>query len=147
MTDPQDKPQNKAEEPAASDAPTVETPQEQPVTEAAETTETKAEAPAGPPPFAPPPPGYQPAYPQQPRQPGKFRRFAGHRATQTVAAGVLGLVLGGVIVGAATGFGHGGGPRDGRPGIHRQHEGFPGGPGVRGPGRDGDGRFGDGYHR
>ncbi|MFD8500762.1 hypothetical protein [Amycolatopsis sp. NPDC059657] len=143
MTEPQDKPQNKAGEQAASDAPTVETPKEQPVTE---TAETKAEAPAGPPPVAAPP-VYQAAYPQQPPQPGKFKRFAGHRATQLVAVGVLGLVIGGGIVGAATGFGHGGGPRDGRQGVHRHYDGAPGGPGFRGPGRGPDARPGIEYHR
>jgi hypothetical protein len=40
------------------------------------------------------------------------RRFAGHRATQLVAAGLLGLVLGGGIVGAvaANRLDHRGGP-------------------------------------
>jgi hypothetical protein len=40
------------------------------------------------------------------------RRFAGHRATQLVAVGLLGLVLGGGIVGAiaADRFDHRGGP-------------------------------------
>lgn len=38
-----------------------------------------------------------------------MRRFAGHRATQLVAVGLLGLVLGGGIVGAvaANRFDHG----------------------------------------
>ncbi|SDZ40798.1 hypothetical protein SAMN05421504_11578 [Amycolatopsis xylanica] len=147
MTEPQDKPQNKAGEQAASESPTVETPAAQPEHPVTETAETKAEAPAGPPPVAGPPPGYQAAYPQQPREPGKFKRFAGHRATQLVAVGVLGLVIGGGIVGAATGFGHGHGPRDGRAGIHRQHDGFPGGPGFHGPGRGADARPGGEYHR
>lgn len=133
MTEPQDKPQNKAGEQAASDAPTVETPEEQPVTE---TAETKAEAPA-----------HQAPYPQQPPQPGRFKRFAGHRATQLVAVGVLGLVIGGGIVGAATGFGHGSGPRDGRRGVHRQYDGALGGPGFRGPGRGDNVRPGGEYHR
>ncbi|WP_086667780.1 hypothetical protein [Lentzea kentuckyensis] len=43
---------------------------------------------------------------------GRARRFAGHRATQLVAVGLLGLVLGGGIVGAiaANRFDHRGGP-------------------------------------
>jgi hypothetical protein len=43
---------------------------------------------------------------------GRVRRFAGHRATQLVAVGLLGLVLGGGIVGAiaADRFDHRGGP-------------------------------------
>ncbi|MCP2199847.1 hypothetical protein [Lentzea flava] len=55
---------------------------------------TAAEAPAAPHAAAPIPP------PAPPAAPGRFRRFAGHRATQLVAAGLLGLVLGGGIVGA-----------------------------------------------
>lgn len=41
-----------------------------------------------------------------------MRRFAGHRATQLVAVGLLGLVLGGGIVGAvaANRLDHRGGP-------------------------------------
>jgi hypothetical protein len=72
-----------------------------------------------------------------PRQPGGFRRFVGHRATQLVGVGVLGLLIGGGIVGgiaAATSSG----PRDGRPGIHRQYSG----PGA-GQGTDGRGGFGN----
>jgi hypothetical protein len=70
------------------------------------------------------------------RQPGGFRRFVGHRATQLVGVGVLGVLIGGGIVGgiAAATDHHGG-----RPGIHRQYggpngnQGFNGhGPGFRG---------------
>lgn len=52
-----------------------------------------------------------------PAGPGRVRRFAGHRATQLVAVGLLGLVLGGGIVGAiaANRF-------DDRPGHVRMHD-------------------------
>ncbi|MBE1499438.1 hypothetical protein H4696_006538 [Amycolatopsis lexingtonensis] len=70
-----------------------------------------------------------------PRQSGGFRRFVGHRATQLVAVGVLGLLVGGGIVGGIAAASHHG-PRDGRPGMHRQYsgpQGFDGrGPGFRG---------------
>lgn len=61
---------------------------------------------------------------------GRARRFAGHRATQLVAVGLLGLVLGGGIVGAiaANRFDHRGGP-----GQVRMYE-----RGDRGPDRGGD---------
>jgi len=53
-----------------------------------------------------------PAAPIPPAGPGRARRFAGHRATQLVAVGLLGLVLGGGIVGAvaANRFDDRGGP-------------------------------------
>ena len=71
-----------------------------------------------------------------PARPGRVRRFAGHRATQLVAVGLLGLVLGGGIVGAvaADRFDHRGGP-----GQVRMHD-----RGERGPDRfDQRGPFGD----
>jgi len=73
------------------------------------------------------------------RQPGGFRRFVGHRATQLVAVGVLGLLVGGGIVGGiAAATSHGGGPRGDRPGIHRQYNGPNQGPDGRGfPNRGG----------
>ena len=92
--------------------------------------------------WGPPPPAQ--------RQPGGFRRFVGHRATQLVGVGVLGVLIGGGIVGgiAAATDHHGG-----RPGIHRQYggpngnQGFNGhGPGFRGgnPGNSGNSGSGDG---
>jgi hypothetical protein len=45
-----------------------------------------------PPPDAPPPP------PQARKAPGRFGRLARHRATQLVAAGLAGLVIGGGVV-------------------------------------------------
>jgi hypothetical protein len=77
--------------------------------------------------------------PPPPRQPGGFRRFAGHRATQLVGVGLLGALIGGGIVGGIAAASHHG-PRDGRPGIHRQYDGNQGFPG-RGPGQH---RYGDG---
>ncbi|HUQ60184.1 hypothetical protein [Lentzea sp.] len=87
---------------------------------------------------APPPPAAAAPVAVAPAAPGRVRRFAGHRATQLVAVGLLGLVLGGGIVGAATRFDHRGGP-----GHVRMHE-----RGDRGPDRGGDrsdrrGPFGD----
>lgn len=83
---------------------------------------TAAEAPA-------PPPAAVPSA-AVPAQPGRARRFAGHRATQLVAVGLLGLVLGGGIVGAvaANRFDDRGGP-----GHMRMYE-----RGERGPDRGGD---------
>jgi hypothetical protein len=73
-----------------------------------------------------------------PRQPGGFRQFVGHRATQLVGVGVLGLLIGGGIVGGiAAATSHGGGPRDGHPGIHRQYNGPDGNQGRGFPGRGG----------
>ena len=71
-----------------------------------------------------------------PRQPGGFRRFVGHRATQLVGVGVLGLLIGGGIVGGIAAATHHG-PRDGRPGIHRQYDGPDGNQGRGFPGRGG----------
>jgi hypothetical protein len=78
-----------------------------------------------------------------PRQPGGFRRFVGHRATQLVGVGVLGLLIGGGIVGGiAAATSHG--PRGDRPGIHRQYNGPNQGPDGRGfPGRGGGGNSGN----
>ncbi|WP_370970015.1 hypothetical protein [Amycolatopsis sp. cg9] len=77
-----------------------------------------------------------------PRQSGGFRRFVGHRATQLVAVGVLGLLVGGGIVGGIAAASHHG-PRDGRPGIHRQYNGPGGHQDGRGPGfRGGQGNQG-----
>lgn len=92
-----------------------------------------------PPQFSQPGPGH--AYgawgppPAAPRQPGGFRRFVGHRATQLVGVGVLGVLLGGGIVGGIAAATH----HPARPGIHRQYggpnQGFDGrGPGSRGGG-------------
>ncbi|MFF1608658.1 hypothetical protein ACFVYA_12815 [Amycolatopsis sp. NPDC058278] len=93
--------------------------------------------------------------PAAPRQPGGFRRFVGHRATQLVGVGVLGMLLGATIVGGIAAASHHG-PRDGRPGIHRQYDGpnqgFNGhGPGFGGrgnnngnPGNPGNSGSGDG---
>ncbi len=88
---------------------------------------------------APPPPPPAAATPVA-AGPGRVRRFAGHRATQLVAVGLLGLVLGGGVVGAvaANRFDHRGGP-----GHVRMYE-----RGERGPDRGGDrfderGPFGD----
>ncbi|MDQ7803879.1 hypothetical protein Q5425_09050 [Amycolatopsis sp. A133] len=79
-----------------------------------------------------------------PRQPGGFRRFVGHRATQLVGVGVLGLLVGGGIVGGIAAATHHG-PRDGRPGIHRQYDGPNGNQGFngRGPGFGGRGNTGN----
>ncbi|MET9226527.1 hypothetical protein [Lentzea sp. NPDC003310] len=87
---------------------------------------TSAEAPAGPP---PPPPAATPSA-AVPTPPGRGRRFVRHRATQLVAVGLLGLVLGGGIVGAiaANRFDHRGGP-----GHVRMYD-----RGERGPDRGGD---------
>lgn len=64
-----------------------------------------------------------------PKQSG-FRRFVAHRATQLVAVGVLGLVVGGGIVGGVMAATH----HPGRPGMS-QHQGGnrfnDGGPGQR----------------
>ncbi|AHH95810.1 hypothetical protein GCM10010174_46380 [Kutzneria viridogrisea] len=76
---------------------------------------TEQPAPQPEPPLAPPPTYYQqPAYAQQPKPPGGFQRFVGHRATQLVAALVLGLVVGGGTVAAFT---HHAGPA----GVERGH--------------------------
>ncbi|MFJ5989405.1 hypothetical protein [Lentzea sp. NPDC092896] len=101
---------------------------------------TAAEAPAGP----PPPPAATPSA-AVPAPRGRARRFAGHRATQLVAVGLLGFVLGGGIVGAvaANRFDDRGGP-----GHVRMYERGERGP-DRGPARGGDrgdqrGPFGEG---
>jgi len=94
--------------------------------------------------YGPPPPGWVPAGLQAPPRQGGFRRFAGHRATQLVGVGLLGMLIGGGIVGgiAAATFHDGG-----RPGIHRSYDGGrdnrgPGNFDNRGPGFDGRGGYG-----
>ncbi|MEU4805870.1 hypothetical protein [Actinosynnema sp. NPDC023587] len=62
---------------------------------------------------------------------GGFGRFARHRATQLVAVGLIGLVLGGGLVALFDRGGHG---RGDRPGLSRMDDRHPG----RGPGRDSD---------
>ncbi|MFJ8915679.1 hypothetical protein [Amycolatopsis sp. NPDC102389] len=103
---------------------------EQPVAGTEKPAETPAAAPAG------PPPGWVPAQ-QAPPKKGGFRRFAGHRATQLVAVGALGFILGGGIIGTAVGLASRDGDR--RPGIAREHRG-PGGHGMHRDFRDGPGR-------
>jgi hypothetical protein len=79
---------DQATTPLPADAPA--TPGQQPAPE------QPAATAAGPPPAAAAPIPSAAA----PARPGRARRFAGHRATQLVAVGLLGLVLGGGIVGA-----------------------------------------------
>lgn len=93
-----------------------------------EPVETPAAAPTG------PPPGWVPAQ-QAPPAKGGFRRFAGHRATQLVAVGLLGFILGGGIIGTAVGVASRGGDR---PGFSREHRGHDG-PGAHRDFRDGPG--------
>ncbi|MFD4643019.1 hypothetical protein ACFWN2_37315 [Lentzea sp. NPDC058436] len=88
---------------------------------AAEPPPSAAQAPAGPPPAATP----AAAVPA-----GRGRRFVRHRATQLVAVGLLGLVLGGGIVGAVAANRH---DHRGGPGQVRMYE-----RGERGPDRGGD---------
>ncbi|WP_394617463.1 hypothetical protein JNUCC0626_49110 [Lentzea sp. JNUCC 0626] len=108
---------------------------------------------AEPPPAAAPPPAAPLPPPPPPRRPGRVRRVAGHRATQLVAVGLLGLVLGGGIVGAvaANRFDDRGGP-----GHVRMYDRGERGPdrGDRGPGDRfdqrgpfGEGRPGDRFER
>ncbi|MFD5091703.1 hypothetical protein ACFWMR_13950 [Amycolatopsis thailandensis] len=111
--------------------------------ETAKPVEPPAEAQAGTPAAAGPPPGWVPAQ-QAPPKKGGFRRFAGHRATQLVAVGLLGFILGGGVIGTAVGLAS----RDGDwPGFSREHRGqdgpgahrdFHGGPGDRGWRHDGN---------
>ncbi|MGW3960209.1 hypothetical protein ACWED2_10345 [Amycolatopsis sp. NPDC005003] len=114
---------------------------------AADQTAVHGQQPPPGPQFAQPAPGQPYAAwgppPAAPRQPGGFRRFVGHRATQLVAVGVLGMLVGGVIVGGIAAVGHHG-PRDGRPGIHRQYNGPDQGFNGRGPGFGGRGNAGPG---
>jgi len=126
------------EAPAAPAATRATTAAEGPAAPAAPAA-SAADAPAGP----PPPPAATPAPPAAvPAPRGRARRFAGHRATQLVAVGLLGLVLGGGIVGAvaANRFDDRGGP-----GHVRMYERGERGP-DRGPARGGDqrGPFGEG---
>jgi hypothetical protein len=111
--------------PAAQPSPAAEAPQRlAPDTTAA----SAAEPPAGPPPTA------GPGYATAPRH--RFRQVAAHRATQLVAVGVLGLILGGGLVALLDRDGHRGG--HGRPGFSRMDDrGAPGDFGPRGDrGRD-----------
>jgi hypothetical protein len=91
-----------------------------------------------------PPPGAAPwgaAQPANVRQPGGFRRFVSHRATQLVAVGILGLVIGGGVVGgvmAAT-------DHNTRPGMSRLRDGGPGGYHRGGQGFGGQGPNGQGF--
>jgi hypothetical protein len=92
--------------------PRVEQPTEkiEPAAEPVAETTSAAEAPAPPPPPQPTPVAAAPN--------AKFGRFARHRATGLVAAGLLGLVLGGGLVAA---FDHGGRGPD-RAGISRHDD-------------------------
>jgi hypothetical protein len=97
----------------------------EPAAQANQTAESGAAAPPPPPPPAPP---YQ-----QPAQPGGFGRFVRHRATQIVAAGIAGLLIGGAGVALIS---HGGGHD--RPGFYYRGDGRGPGGGF-GPYRDGPG--------
>ncbi|WP_406640054.1 hypothetical protein [Amycolatopsis sp. WGS_07] len=126
---------------SAAEAGKPNQPSEAPPAAAAEQT---AQQPAQPGPFAQPSPW---GMPLPPRKQGGFRRFLGHRATQLVAVGVLGLAVGGGIVGgvmAATNH------HSGRPGMsqhqggHRFNDGGPGQHHRIPDGQDNDGpRFGN----
>jgi hypothetical protein len=128
--------------PERAEQPTVEHPAEADQPTAATTTPTDPTAVHGRQP--PPQPGPGQPYgpwgppPAAPRQPGGFRRFVGHRATQLVGVGVLGMLLGATIVGGIAAASHHG-PRDGRPGIHRQYDGPNQGFNGHGPGFGGRG--------
>jgi hypothetical protein len=96
----------------AAEAPTVRTPVEGEVPPGA-VPPPGAVGPGAVPPGSVPPPGggyyYPPGMPM-PRQPNGFGRFVRHRATQIVAAAVLGLIVGGgtiALVDDASGFGPG----------------------------------------
>ncbi|MEV7549616.1 hypothetical protein AB0N89_08340 [Amycolatopsis sp. NPDC089917] len=93
------------------------------------TVEQPAAAPAEPPPVQRTPP-----------EKGGFRRFVGHRATQLVAVGLIGFILGGGVIGTAVGLAS----RDGdRPGFSREHRGQDG-PGAHRDFRGGHGGRHDG---
>lgn len=85
-----------------------------------------------------PPPAAQPVAAQPVATPKKsgFRRFAAARATQLVAVGLLGFILGGGVIGTAVGLAVG--RHDDRPGISRDHRG-PDGHGAHRDFRDGPG--------
>ncbi|MFD4673642.1 hypothetical protein ACFWNN_28220 [Lentzea sp. NPDC058450] len=104
---------------------------------------------------AEPPPAAAPVPPVPPARRGRVRRVAGHRATQLVAVGLLGLVLGGGIVGAvaANRGDHRGGPGHVRM-YERGERGPDRGDTNRGPGDRfdqrgpfGEGRPGDRFER
>ncbi|GAB3705386.1 hypothetical protein GCM10027598_06550 [Amycolatopsis oliviviridis] len=142
---------NDPQRPSGDEDKTVEQPAvgdetaKKPVEPPAETAETPSETPAAAP--AGPPPGWVPVQ-QAPPKKGGFRRFAGHRATQLAAVGLLGFILGGGVIGTAVGLAVG--RHDDRPGISREHRGqdgpgahrdfrdFRGGPGDRGQRHDGN---------
>lgn len=94
----------------------------------------------------PPPPHVAAAGPEQATAPPprkRFRQVVAHRATQLVAVGVLGLIIGGGLVALLDHDGYRGG--HGRPGFSRMDErGAPGPaprPGPHGPGWDDRGHF------
>lgn len=101
----------------------------------------------------PPPPGSAtppphvaaagPAYATAPPPRRRFRQVVAHRATQLVAVGVLGLIIGGGLVALLDHDGYRG--NHGRPGISRMDDrGAPGPaprPGPHGPGWDDRGHF------
>jgi hypothetical protein len=96
-------------------------------------TASAAEAPTGPPPAA------GPVHATAPRR--RFRQVAAHRATQLVAVGVLGLIIGGGLVALLDHDGYRGGGH-GRPGVSRMDDrGAPGPRGDHGPRWDDHGRF------
>ncbi|ALG11756.1 hypothetical protein [Kibdelosporangium phytohabitans] len=95
---------------------------------------------------APPPPPPPPPPPVAARTPGGFGRFVRHRATQIVAAGLAGLVIGGGVVALVDrdgprgrdNYGYHGrfddrGPRGGGPYWDRPDRDFRDGPGPRAP--------------
>ncbi|CCH30334.1 hypothetical protein ABZ816_17370 [Actinosynnema sp. NPDC047251] len=103
------------EPPAGPTPPTPDTP---PATPPPAAEEPAAEQPAGPP-YVPPPAGAASSAPG-----GGFGRFARNKATQLVAVGVIGLVLGGGLVALSDRDGHR--PGD-RPGLSRMDDRHPGG--------------------
>jgi len=138
---PAHQPQPAAETPHPAAAPTPEpAPAAAPTAPGPTTTASAAEAPVGPPP--PPTEAAGPAYATAPPPRRRFRQVAAHRATQLVAVGVLGLIIGGGVVALLDHDGYGRG--HGRPGISRmdQRGAPPHAPGPRGPGGWGNhGRF------
>jgi len=122
------------ERPAAAEA----LPSETPAAPSAAAPSAAGQPPTNPPPANPAPAAAQPA---GPTPPGRFRRFAGARATQLVAAGLVGLLLGGLAVGLIDNSRD---HRDGGPAAVREYRGpdGPGGPGDRGPRFDRDFRGG-----
>jgi hypothetical protein len=122
------------------DQPTQPTPEEKPRAEASSEAASGAEGHAThqtptstpPPSFAPPPSAaaYPPPYTASP-SPGRFQRFARHRATHLVAAGLAGVIIGGGVVALADHVaGPGPGWRGGPPPAAQYHH-----PGPDRPGR------------